>query len=129
MSPPGRPKGECRSAQHEDTPVGADPSRPIWARSELLQLLSTSGTLSGLCITAVALLHSLAQATAAGTVADDLLAFSALAFLVCCYMIFFCLRTRNQVLALSLERIADGLFLLALTGMVMSGFVMLYTIV
>ena len=108
--------------------MGAETPGPIWARSELLQLLSLAGTLSGLCITAVALLHSLAQPTAVGTIADDLLAFSALAFLVCCYLIFFCLRTRNRVLALSLEKIADGLFLLALTGMVTSGFVMLYTI-
>ena len=99
-----------------------------WLREELLHLLSLSGTLAGLCITGVALFHTLGRASLTETVADDALAVSALLFLVCTYTIFFALRTRREALALALERIADVLFLLALTGMVASGFIMVYTV-
>jgi len=53
---------------------------------------------------------------------------SALLFLLCTYAIFFALRTRRDTVARRLERLADVLFLLALTGMVSSGFVMVYTL-
>jgi len=99
-----------------------------WLREELLQLLSLSGTLAGLCITGVALFHTLGRSSFSQTIADDALAISALLFLVCTYLIFFALRTRHDPLALALERTADILFLLALTGMVGSGFIMVYTV-
>ena len=60
--------------------------------------------------------------------ADDVLAGSALMFLICTYAIFFALRTRRSAVALLLEKIADVLFLLALTGMVACGFLLVYTI-
>jgi len=99
-----------------------------WLREELLHLLSLSGTLAGLCITGVALIHTLGRSSLPATVADDALAVSALLFLVCTYAIFFALRTKRDVLALTLEKIADVLFLMALTGMVASGFIMVYTV-
>ena len=105
------------------------PRRANWQREELLHLLSVSGTLAGLCITGVALFHTLGRASLPETAADDLLAISALLFLVCTYTIFFALRTRREALALALEKIADMLFLLAMTGMVGSGFIMVYTVV
>ncbi|MFL5140040.1 MAG: hypothetical protein ACJ8C9_15450 [Microvirga sp.] len=107
-----------------DTPSG----RSTWLREELLQLLSVSGTLAGLCITAVALFHTVGSSSVSKTVADDALAISALLFLLCTYVIFFALRTKRNSLALALEKIADALFLVALTGMVGSGFVMVYTV-
>jgi multisubunit Na+/H+ antiporter MnhF subunit len=104
------------------------PRRGNWQREELLHLLSVSGTLAGLCITGVALFHTLGRASLPETVADDLLAISALLFLVCTYTIFFALRTRREALALTLEKVADIMFLMAMTGMVGSGFVMVYTV-
>ena len=97
-------------------------------RDELLQLLSVAGTLAGLSITAVALLHSVGKTQTSSTIADDVLVLSALLFLLCTYAIFFALRTRQLRIARILERAADTLFLLALTGMVASGFVMAYTL-
>lgn len=102
--------------------------RNTWRREELLHLLTLSGTLAGFCITAVALIHTLARTSVSGTIADDILAISALAFLLCIYLIFFALRTKHARLALSMEKIADVLFLCALTGMVASGFIMVYTV-
>ena len=86
-----------------------------WLREELLHLLSLSGTLAGLCITGVTLFHTV-------------LAASALLFLLCTYAIFIALRTRRERLAVILEKVADTLFLLALTGMVVAGFVMVYAV-
>ncbi|HET9950774.1 MAG TPA: hypothetical protein VFS09_03155 [Candidatus Eisenbacteria bacterium] len=99
-----------------------------WKREELLHLLSLSGTLAGLCITGVALFHTIGRATLPATWADDVLAISALLFLLSTYLIFFTLRTKRERVALSLERMADGLFLLALTGMVAAGFIMVYSV-
>ena len=105
------------------------PSRQgTWLREELLHLLSLSGTLAGLCITGVALFHTLGRSSLSKTLADDTLAISALLFLVCTYTIFFALRTKRNSLALVLEKIADTLFLLALTGMVASGFITTITV-
>lgn len=103
-------------------------SRSGWLRDELLQLLSLSGTLAGLCITGVALFHTIGRGTLPGTLADDMLAISALFFLLCSYLIFFALRVAREDLAQRLERLVDALFLLALTGMVAAGFVMVYTV-
>ena len=98
----------------------------IWLREEMLHLFSLSGTLSGLCITGVALFHTTGRASLQETWADDILAISALMFLLCTYMIFFTLRTKRESLALALEKVVDAIFLLALTGMVISGFMMVY---
>mgnify|MGYP006906542241 FL=1 len=63
-----------------------------WERHEIIQLLSLSGTLAGLCITALTVFKSLNQAQIFVTVADDVLACSALCFLVATYLFFFSLR-------------------------------------
>ena len=99
-----------------------------WQREELLHLLSLSGTLAGLCITGVTLFHTLGKPSLPETVADDALAISALMFLLCTFAIFFALRTRRIRLAWLLEQVADIVFLLALTAMVASGFIMVYTV-
>ncbi|WP_123812250.1 hypothetical protein [Ottowia oryzae] len=110
-------------------PVGPPERNPrTWMREELLQLLSVAGTLAGLSITAVALLHSVGQKQTSSTIADDVLVLSALLFLLCTYAIFIALRTRRPGWARRLEQVADVLFLLAMTGMVASGFIMVYTL-
>lgn len=102
--------------------------QPAWVREEQLHLLSLSGTLAGLSITGVTLFHTLGRVSEVRTIADAVLAGSALLFLVCTYFIFFALRTRHVRLAPTLVNIADALFLLALTGMVGAGIIMVYTV-
>jgi hypothetical protein len=104
------------------------PRQPTWIREELLHLLSASGTLAGLCITGVTLFHTVGRSSLTQTIADDLLAISALLFLLCTYAIFIALRTKREALASFLENVADFCFLLALSGMVGSGFVMVYAL-
>lgn len=99
-----------------------------WLREELLWLLSLSGTMAGLCITGVTLFHTVDRASGTSTLADELLAVCALLFLLCTYVIFIALRTRRPGLAVVLDKAVDILFTLALTLMVGTGFVMVYTV-
>jgi hypothetical protein len=109
-----------------DTPAPDPRYAAIWEREGLLTLLSVLSTLAGLCITGVSLIHH-ANRHNSGTLADDGLAFSALLFLLCTYAIFFALRTRHAHWAHWLDRLVDALFVLALTSMVVCGFIMVYT--
>lgn len=96
------------------------------SRQELLSLLSLSGTLAGLSITIVAFID--AQNQGGKTVIDDVVAFCAAIFLINIYLLIWALRTRSSRLAGVMVRIADGLLLLAVTGMAACGFVMVYTV-
>lgn len=108
---------------------GAPAERPpgVWVREELLQLLSLSGTLAGLSVTVVALMHTF-DANATTTIIDDLFAVCALLFLLCTYGIFTALRMRRSRLARMLVRVVDTLFLVGLTLMTAAGFMMVYTV-
>lgn len=104
-----------------------DPSKlQNWAREELLGLLSVSGTLAGLCVTIVALIN--AANKGASTLVDDMLAVCAAAFVSCIYLIFWALKTVSPKRAARVIRIADMLFLSALSVMTLAGFIMVYTI-
>jgi len=106
-----------------------DQSNPAASdREELLSLLSTSGSLAGLCITIVALMNTFDKARAQVTLVDDMLALCAGGFLLCIYLIFWALRARRSSLRVILIRVADGVFLLAITSMTLAAFVMIYTI-
>lgn len=101
--------------------------RRTWQREELLWLLSLSGTMAGLCITGVTLFAT-GRTSAAGTIADDLLAMAAVVFLVCAYAFFFALRSPSERRALRLETLGDTLLAIGLTMMVLTGVVMAYTV-
>ncbi|WP_353153588.1 hypothetical protein [Herminiimonas fonticola] len=96
-------------------------------REELRHLLSTSGTMAGLCITGVTLFSTLGR-TLGGTVVDDIFVLSALFFLLCTYCVFWALRTKHRGIVQLLTRIAEILFAIALTAMVSAGFIMTYTL-
>jgi hypothetical protein len=96
-------------------------------REELRQLLSTSGTMAGLCITAATLFVTLRKITEK-TIVDDMFMLSALLFLLCTYCVFWALRSRHSATSKTLTRIADVLFAVALTSMVSAGFIMTYTL-
>jgi hypothetical protein len=98
-----------------------------WDRHEILQLLTLSATLAGLSITALTIFKKQGADKFAVTIADDILAAVRWDF-VGDLFIFFSLRTRNPSLATKLELIGDVIFLVALTGMVATGFIILYTV-
>jgi hypothetical protein len=97
-------------------------------REELLHLLSVSATLSGLCITAVALMHTLGKNKMDITIVDDMFAICSLLFLFCIYLIFFTLRVKPVRLVIKLSKFVDTLFLFGMTTMTLAAFLMVYTV-
>ncbi|SEQ82866.1 hypothetical protein SAMN04488038_11150 [Solimonas aquatica] len=98
-------------------------------REELLSLLSTSGTLAGLCITVVAFMNTFDKSRSDVSIADDAFAICAAVFLLCIYVSFWALKSGTSRVAGLLVTVADTLFLIALTGMTLAAFIMVYTIV
>jgi hypothetical protein len=98
-----------------------------WVREELLQLLSLSGNLAGLCVTVVALMHTFKTSLTA-TIIDDLFALCALIFLISTYLIFSALRTKAPTVARVLIMVVDTVFLVGLTLMTAAAFMMVYTV-
>jgi heme/copper-type cytochrome/quinol oxidase subunit 2 len=105
-----------------------DKSEKNWHRSELLSLLSTSGALAGLSITVVALMNTINKAQASVSIVDNIFGICAAIFLLCTYLIFWALRTHSESRAARLTKLLEGLFLFALSGMIIATFLMLYTL-
>ena len=63
----------------------------------------------------------------ADTLADDLLAGDALLFLVSCLLSYWALRSRGSRRMHRLEKIADGIFIIAMIGMVIVCGLITYT--
>jgi hypothetical protein len=97
------------------------------SREELLGLLSISGTMAGLCIMGVTLIYTMGK-TVEETVVNDVLVICAMLFLLCTYLVFLAMRTTSANVATLLGRLTDALFAAALTGMVIAGFAMVYTV-
>ncbi len=88
-------------------------------------LLSAAGTMAGSSIGSMSVLN-LEKTPIASTIADDMLPFAALGFLLVCYLIFFELRRVHAGPGPQWTTGIDRVFLLSLTLMVFSGFVNLY---
>jgi hypothetical protein len=108
--------------QHNET------NSDTWLREELLHLLSVSATLSGLCVTIVALMNTFGRNASAATIGDDIFAVCALIFLVCIYLIFSALRTRKIGVLRQLVKLVDTFFMIGLTAMTLAAFIMVYTV-
>lgn len=101
---------------------------PVESSKALLSLLPTSGTLAGISIGLVGLIHS-ESGTGSNTIVDDLDVFAAMGFLLVCYLAFFALRHLTSKFGSTLVSIIDITFLLSLTLLVFSGFIIVYKII
>lgn len=97
------------------------------AREAMLSLLPTCGTLAGIAIGLVGVIN-LQSVGGRATIADEILLFSALGFLLACYFIFFAMRSTNELTRERFMRAIDVLFLASLTLVVFAGFVVVYEI-
>jgi len=78
----------------------------------------------GVCLTVIGLIRVVITFGKADTVADDLLAVDAFLFLVSCLISYSALRTRSKRRMHRRERIADGIFILAMILMtIICGFI------
>lgn len=97
-------------------------------RDELFHLLSISTSLSGLCITVVAMMKNFGKIDLSTTIVDEMFVICALLFLVCVYLIFFALKVRVPKLVANLLKFIDIIFLLAMTVMTCAALIMVYTV-
>ena len=95
----------------------------------LMRVLSTSGTLAGLCLTGLGLFHSFAKSESLNRSADIVLAVDSLLFIAATGTCFIALRFRHAPWIPSLANVVELLFLAGLVGMVPFGFMILYSVI
>lgn len=94
----------------------------------LERLLSTAASMTGVCVALLSVVQIIAESRKVQTLADDALALDSLFFLVCCYLAIWALRTRRPERLRALAAAVDYLFLIGMTGLVVIGFMVVYTI-
>jgi len=97
-------------------------------RDICIHIFSVSSAMVGVCLTVIGLIRVVITLGSADTLADDLLAADALLFLISCLLSYWALRSRGLHRMHRLERIADGIFIMAMIGMVVICALITYTI-
>ena len=93
-----------------------------------IHIFTVSSAMVGVCLTVIGLIRVVITLGRADTRADDLLAGDALLFLISCLLSYWALRSRGLRRMHRLEKIADGIFIVAMIGMVIICAVITYTI-
>lgn len=93
-----------------------------------IHIFTVSSAMVGVCLTVIGLIRVVITLGTADTLADDFLAGDAMLFLISCLLSYWALRSRSVHRMLRLERIADGIFIFAMIGMVVICALITYTI-
>jgi len=111
------------------TPEAPDPriERAVTRnRDVLLRLLSVTASFAGLCMAALGFMEYGTPEATYRTFADEIIAFDALLFVCCVYLILWALRTTNTARAYVLGRVVDWVFLVALTTLLLAAAYIVY---
>ena len=93
-----------------------------------IHIFTVSSAMVGVCLTVIGLIRVVITLGRADTLADDLLAGDALLFLISCLLSYWALRSRGLRRMHRLEKIADGIFIVAMIGMVIICALITYSI-
>ena len=93
-----------------------------------IHIFTVSSAMVGVCLTVIGLIRVVITLGTVDTLADDLLAADALLFLTSSLLSYWALRSRGLRRMHRLEKIADGIFIVAMIGMVVVCAVITYTI-
>ena len=93
-----------------------------------IHIFTVSSAMVGVCLTVIGLIRVVITLGNADTLADDFLAADALLFLVSCLLSYWALRSRSLRRMHRLEKIADGIFIIAMIGMVIICALITYSI-
>jgi hypothetical protein len=93
-----------------------------------IHIFTVSSAMVGVCLTVIGLIRVVITLGTADTLADDCLAVNALLFLISCLVSYWALRSRGWRRMHRLERLADGIFIFAMIGMVVVCALITYTI-
>jgi hypothetical protein len=94
-----------------------------------IHIFTTSATMVGVCLTVIGVLRVVLRIRSVSTWSDDLLSIDAMLFLGACGVAYWALRTRSIRRRLLTEKIADVIFLFALTLMTTICALITYTLV
>jgi hypothetical protein len=83
-----------------------------------IHIFTVSAAMVGVCLTVIGLIRIVITLQNVDTLADDLLAADSLLYLASCVLSYSALRTRKARRMHRVERVADGVFLLAMVLMV-----------
>jgi len=83
-----------------------------------IHIFTVSSAMVGVCLTVIGLIRVVITLGRADTLADDPLAGDALLFLLSCLLSYWALRSRSIRRMHRLEKVADGIFIIAMIGMV-----------
>ena len=97
-------------------------------RDICIHIFTVSSAMVGVCLTVIGLIRVVITLGSADTLADDFLAINALLFLISCLLSYWALRSRGWRRMHRLERLADGIFIFAMIGMVVVCTLMAYTL-
>ena len=97
-------------------------------RDICIHIFTVSSAMVGVCLTVIGLIRVVITLATVDTLADDLLAADALLFLVSCLLSYWALRSRGLRRMHRIEKIADGIFIVAMIGMVVVCALITYTI-
>ena len=95
----------------------------------LMRVLSTSGTLAGLCLTGLGLFPSFAKFTEISRAADIILASDSQLFIAATVACFVAIRFRHEPWIPLLATVVEMLFLAGLLGMLPFGVMILYAVI
>ncbi|HTP47115.1 MAG TPA: hypothetical protein VMQ50_09380 [Casimicrobiaceae bacterium] len=95
----------------------------------LMRVLSTSGTLAGLCLTGLGVFHLFSKSERVNQAADVVLAIDSLLFIAATIGCFIALRFRHEAWIPSLAGAVELLFLAGLLGMLPFGAMILYSVI
>ena len=79
-----------------------------------IHIFTVSSAMVGVCLTVIGLIRVVITLGKIDTLADDLLSADAFLFLVACLLSYWALRTRSIRRMHLVERVADGIFILAM---------------
>ncbi|MEY2504257.1 MAG: hypothetical protein QOJ05_487 [Verrucomicrobiota bacterium] len=82
-----------------------------------IHIFTVSSAMVGVCLTVIGLIRVAITLGDLDSLADDLLALDAFLFLLACLLSYSALRARNMNRMHRVERIADGIFILAMVLM------------
>ncbi|HSS71581.1 MAG TPA: hypothetical protein VLQ46_13140 [Casimicrobiaceae bacterium] len=94
----------------------------------LMRVLSTSGTLAGLCLTGLGVVHLIAKSERVSSVVDVVLAVDSLIFIGATVTCFVALRFRHAPWIPTFANMVELLFLAGLVGMLPFGVMILYVV-
>src|ERR1044072_2341899 len=104
-----------------------DPDRRL-DQDICIHIFTVSSAMVGVCLTVIGLIRVVITLGTANTLADDFLAADALLFLISCLLSYWALRSRGLRRMHRLEKVDDGIFIIAIIGMVVLCTLITYTI-